>query len=1819
MGINTDLKVSPYYDDFDETKQFNRVLFKPAKAVQARELTQLQTILQKQVERFGSNIYKEGTIISGINLTARDDLNYVKLNDQAGFSDPTLFDEIINNETGVKTTFTVTGQTSGIQAEIVKGQNGFQTQDPNLKTFFINYRNTALDSTTSGDVKEFIQGEILDIKNSSGETVQSVTVNTGAGHAGKSFGISCEEGVIYQKGHFIFVDNQFIVVSKYTNTPGTSSVGFTVSENLINSSADTSLLDNASGFNNENAPGADRLQLVPTLVSYPTASEPTEFFALIRYVDGKPTRIRSTTEFNSITTELARRTYEESGNYVTNGLDTSLEQIGSTSYAVVSPGKAYVFGREIGNVSSKKLAISPTTTTQTKTNQYTGIGYGQYLEFDSSDAQVLHNFNLDGTRYRLIDGSGTIATCSVSNVTPGNVYGVSDADAKGRIYIYGVVTVAGKENLLPTQIGQLGSEAGLTTVIATGGFKFFDPNRARRIFDAGKSSMTSITNVNLVERRTITSTATSDGSHDVVTIAATANEFPQIDNIFAIESNAILKPALAPTIDGNGTVTIKFTNNALDDNSIIYYDAIVTNTTQDSLAEQDVFVKSTLNQGTGIANIGLPNAIQLISVTDNTGGDDPKDVTGKFRLVNNQKDTFYDLSYIKLKSGESISSARSALTINVKVLSRTTPSAGGYLTVDSYAGVTSKNLVRKFTAKDGIDYSPLNCYDFRPYATPKVGYAQQAGGAGSATTLDAVTFSNGIAIGVDSVISATHEYYLSRVDRIIVDEYSNISILKGTESENPSAPNTDDKFALTTIFVPGNVTRITGEDRIQIKDISVNNYTMKDIGKLEQKVDSMVNLVSLSLLEQDTKSLLIKGADGTDRFKNGILADSFNDLLLGEVIDPEFKASLDKSRTIVSPAVKQFPIDLTYLSGSTANQWKNVATIAVSSADGVSVISQPYATSFRNCVSNFYNYAGKAFISPPFDSGYDVIQNPAIDFEIDIAGPILDLVDNLQEIMPLTKEDVDVLDSRNFTENRRRFNEQNQRVTTSTLTSSTNSFTTGVGNFVTDINMKPYVRSKEVKIFIGGLRPSTRHYFYFQQVDIASHVYPGMISSTSDDVNDVQINGVKGAAVRTDADGTLTAVFKIPEGTFFVGENILEVSDVDTYSSIDSAKTSYARASYRAYNFNVNKSALNVNTRTVDFDTDIDITERLVRRRIAGDPIAQTFKVQSSTTNDSNIALIKEVDVFFKSKSLTTGITLEIREVSNGYPSANVVAFGRKHLRSADVFVSDTAATKTTFTFEDPVRLNVESEYCFVLLPDANSPDYLIWTSKVGGTDVTLNQAVTSDWGDGVLFTSTNDSAWKSYQDEDIKFDLKRHNFQDSTLVTNPVTEEFINLVPNSPEFLTVRDTTGQFENDELAYVVKSTAYSGSISGTTKQTLTITGSTAFTSTDYVYIESGTNKLLSKITGITTGSNTVITLETPYSGTGTTGTAYICSAGRVSHYNRNRPTSLFLNASSARQSNYFNDNAPVAITTVSLGNIYTIVSVGSDSSVWNGIGAGSTPTVGQTFLATGSGTGLAGGGTVRNNNQKIIGYNTGAFSYISTVDDENISYFQPQIYTSNSNVTSTELTLMNGASIDRPVAANANTYTINSARSIKSASNRAVTDAAEDFIIKVSMGNSGYTAASPIIDFDLSMLNVYKYDITNSAATSSNWITKEVVLKDELYADDMKVLLSAYRPPGTIVDVYTRYVYPTNVESPSDWILLTNKDTHLYSNVANTRDYRQFEYDLNSADSTNYMSFQLKLVMRHMTSGELSAAGTPNVTPDINLFPHVYDYRAIALT
>ena len=209
MGINTNLNISPYFDDYDPEKQYVRVLFKPARALQARELTQLQTMLQTQIERFGSNIYQEGTIIEGVNPSTRDDLNYIKVNDQVDFDDLTIY-----NPVDVDTKFYLRGRSSGLYAEIIAGANGFQTRDPDLKTFFVRYLVSAQPNINNPEVKQFIQGELLTIEDQDGNDILTITAASVDNHAGNSYAVDVTDGVIYQRGHFNYVQPQLLIVSK---------------------------------------------------------------------------------------------------------------------------------------------------------------------------------------------------------------------------------------------------------------------------------------------------------------------------------------------------------------------------------------------------------------------------------------------------------------------------------------------------------------------------------------------------------------------------------------------------------------------------------------------------------------------------------------------------------------------------------------------------------------------------------------------------------------------------------------------------------------------------------------------------------------------------------------------------------------------------------------------------------------------------------------------------------------------------------------------------------------------------------------------------------------------------------------------------------------------------------------------------------------------------------------------------------------------------------------------------------------------------------------------------------------------------------------------------------------------------------------------------------------------------------------------------------------------------------------------------------------------------------------------------------------------
>ena len=260
MPQETNLNVSPYFDDFDENKNFNRVLFKPGSPVQARELTQLQTILQNQLEKFGQHFFKEGTMVIPGQIGFDADYHCIELEDTfLGIPISEYLSKLVGK--------TIKGETSGVEATVVNHVLATKS-DRGRNTLYLKY-------TKSGDdfvSNVFNDGENLitttDIEYGNSRIIASnpfaTTIALNAASVGTA--ASVEDGVYFIRGYFVKVPAQTIIVDQYKpNANGR--VGLFLEENIVSAFDDASLFDNAAGFSNYAAPGADRFQLKPTLIN----------------------------------------------------------------------------------------------------------------------------------------------------------------------------------------------------------------------------------------------------------------------------------------------------------------------------------------------------------------------------------------------------------------------------------------------------------------------------------------------------------------------------------------------------------------------------------------------------------------------------------------------------------------------------------------------------------------------------------------------------------------------------------------------------------------------------------------------------------------------------------------------------------------------------------------------------------------------------------------------------------------------------------------------------------------------------------------------------------------------------------------------------------------------------------------------------------------------------------------------------------------------------------------------------------------------------------------------------------------------------------------------------------------------------------------------------------------------------------------------------------------------------------------------------------------------------------------------------------------
>ena len=397
MPAKTDFNVSPYWDDWSLDKDFYRVLFRPGYAVQARELTTLQTILQNQIEQFGNHVFKDGAIV--IPGSVGYDSNYYAVKIQPTHSSGTVSDYLNQYAPGYPTADSVgaiiTGGTSGVTAQVVGyAVADSSTGDPD--TLFIKYLTT---NTTDNTTQTFTDDEYISanraISSYAADVASAQLQATSATATGSA--VSVLAGIYFIRGFMVQNNAETITLDKYTNTPSYR-IGWTVTETLVTPEMDPSLLDNAQGSSNYAAKGANRFKMSLALTKKTlTTTDDSNFVELARVENGVLVNKIKYTEYSIIEDMLARRTNDESGDYITKHFDIEVREnlndgtnrgiytaanggVETKETFSISPGKAYVDGYEVELQGASYVNFDKARTSRNVQNDTVPANLGQYVE-----------------------------------------------------------------------------------------------------------------------------------------------------------------------------------------------------------------------------------------------------------------------------------------------------------------------------------------------------------------------------------------------------------------------------------------------------------------------------------------------------------------------------------------------------------------------------------------------------------------------------------------------------------------------------------------------------------------------------------------------------------------------------------------------------------------------------------------------------------------------------------------------------------------------------------------------------------------------------------------------------------------------------------------------------------------------------------------------------------------------------------------------------------------------------------------------------------------------------------------------------------------------------------------------------------------------------------------------------------------------------------------------------------------------------------------------------------------------------------------------
>ena len=425
--LDRNFNTAPYFDDSDKSiskldLDVLRLLFRPSVAVQARELTQIQTLLQSQLGRFANHIFVDGTSVSGGQITTNTNVKVLTVTLSSG----TSFDDF---ESGDIINISVNGKRSKIE---------FKKFDTQYKIY------------VSSIESELVVNDVIQLSSDSTKTATVGSISNGSI-------ASISAGIFYVGGFFIKCEPQTISLSDSSDSPSTS-IGLAISDEIITENTPVLgdiILDNARGTKNDKAPGAHRYHATLTLASrdFSVTDDRQTFIELAKIKSGKLDRFSIEPIYSEIGRQLAHRTFEESGNYVVEpfSIDINSHSTDNNKLTVsIGDGQAYVGGYERDIVGQVSIDIDRARDSEKFAGIITQLQYGHYFRcttYDTHSDYVAGQYNIIGNKTwdlhcvptgeiddpSAIYGRTKIGTATVVNVIRPAPFG-NDVTAEIRIY-----------------------------------------------------------------------------------------------------------------------------------------------------------------------------------------------------------------------------------------------------------------------------------------------------------------------------------------------------------------------------------------------------------------------------------------------------------------------------------------------------------------------------------------------------------------------------------------------------------------------------------------------------------------------------------------------------------------------------------------------------------------------------------------------------------------------------------------------------------------------------------------------------------------------------------------------------------------------------------------------------------------------------------------------------------------------------------------------------------------------------------------------------------------------------------------------------------------------------------------------------------------------------------------------------------------------------------------------------------------------------------------------------------------------------------------